>query len=180
MAQALETRNIIDHYHYWTTEAIKADLDSKRHNFSIFCCNLGNDFNIATVIRNANAFLAKNIYIYGRKKWDRRGAVGTYKYMNIHHIPENDELSYMELFDNPENEVVAIDNIPEAVNVNTFQWSSKKHTIMVLGQEQIGIAPNILSMCEKFVYIPQYGSVRSLNVGTASGIMMNDFCAKMV
>ena len=27
---------------------------------SVVCCNIGNDFNIATVIRNANAFLAKD------------------------------------------------------------------------------------------------------------------------
>ena len=61
----METRNIIDHYHYWATDAIKANLDTKRGNYSIVCCNIGNDFNIATVIRNANAFLAKEVIIYG-------------------------------------------------------------------------------------------------------------------
>jgi tRNA G18 (ribose-2'-O)-methylase SpoU len=30
------------------------------------------------------------------------------------------------------------------------------------------------------VYIKQYGSVRSLNVGTASGIAMYDYCNKVV
>jgi len=34
-------------------------------------------------------------------------------------------------------------------------------------------------MCSRIVMIPQYGSVRSLNVGTASGIVMNDFVSKL-
>ena len=79
----MENRNIIDHYWYWKTEDIKADLDSKRHNFSILCSNLYNDFNIATVIRNSNAFLAKEVIVYGSKQYDRRGTVGTHNYTNF-------------------------------------------------------------------------------------------------
>ena len=65
---APDNRNLIDHYKYWDDDAIIADLETKRHNFSVVCCNIGNDFNIATVIRNANAFLAKEVVIYGNKK----------------------------------------------------------------------------------------------------------------
>ena len=69
----METRNIIDHYHYWEHDAILSDLDNKRFNYSVVCCNIGNDI----------------------------------------------------------------------------------------------------------LYIPQYGSVRSINVGTASGILMNSYCSKI-
>ena len=65
-----ETRNIIDHYHYWKHEAILADLDSRANNFSIICSNLYNDFNIATCIRNANAFLAKRVFVYAAEHSD--------------------------------------------------------------------------------------------------------------
>ena len=82
---ASETRNIIDHYHYWNHEAILADLDSRANNFSIICSNLYNDFNIATCIRNANAFLAKRVFIYGSKQYDRRGTVGTHHYVRSIH-----------------------------------------------------------------------------------------------
>jgi len=44
--------------------------------------------------------------------------------------------------------------------------------------EDIGLPKEILEICEDVVYIPQYGSVRSLNVGTASGIVMNKFAEK--
>lgn len=65
--------NVIDLYKTWTNEAIIADLDTKRHNFSVLCCNWGYDFNISACIRNANAFLAKEVVIAGKKRYDRRG-----------------------------------------------------------------------------------------------------------
>jgi tRNA G18 (ribose-2'-O)-methylase SpoU len=49
---------------------------------------------------------------------------------------------------------------------------------MIFGQEQIGIPKEVLDMCDDVVYIRQFGTVRSLNVGTASGIVMYDYCSK--
>lgn len=180
---APDNRNLIDHYKYWTDDAIVADLQTKRHNFSVVCCNIGNDFNIATVIRNANAFLAKEVVIYGNKKYDRRGTVGTHHYTNFRHVKSIDNLqSYIEeTFSKHEGKVklLGIDNVCEAKDINAFDFDPSVHYIMIFGQEQIGVPENVLSMCDELLYIPQYGSVRSINVGTASGIIMNNYCAKV-
>lgn len=173
-----DNRNVIDPYKYWKTEAIKADLDKKRHNFSILCQNLSNDFNIATVIRNANAFLAKEVIIYGRKRYDRRGTVGVHHYTNFHFVKETDELN--DLLSNNDYHIVGVDNIPKAQNIHTFSWNEEKTTLLVFGQEQTGIDDSLLDFCQDVVYIPQYGSVRSLNVGCASAVVMDDYCRKMV
>ena len=177
----METRNIIDHYHYWNDDAIRADLDTKRHNFSVVCCNIGNDFNIATVIRNANAFLAKEVVIYGYKKYDRRGTVGTHHYTNFNHVRNIDDLgSYFESKqESGRVRLIGIDNISEAKDVNSFDFDPDIHYIMVFGQEQIGVPTDVLSMCDDILYIPQYGSVRSINVGCASSIIMNNYCSKI-
>lgn len=181
-----ETRNIIDHYHYWTTEAIKADLDTKRHNFTVIASNLGNDFNIATLIRNSNAFLAKEVWIYGNKQYDRRGTVGTHNYMNFRHVKtiDNIKTELNNLKDQHDICVVGMDNISTekriVVPLSYYSWSKTKHTVMIFGQEQIGIPDELLDLCDYVVSIPQYGSVRSLNVGTASGIAMYDYCSKVV
>lgn len=172
-----ETRNIIDHYHYWKHEAIIADLDTKRHNFTIVCCNLGNDYNIATVIRNSNAFLAKEVWIYGQKQWDRRGAVGTHHYSKIKHFKTLEEL-HRNMDAVPDSVIVSIDNIQSAEPIDGFEWDKSKHYFIIMGQEQIGIPQEVLDISEHCLYIRQYGSVRSLNVGTASGIVMQDYCTK--
>jgi tRNA G18 (ribose-2'-O)-methylase SpoU len=44
--------------------------------------------------------------------------------------------------------------------------------MFIFGEESKGLSDEILDLCEDYVYIPMIGSVRSLNVGTASGILM--------
>ena len=51
--------------------------------------------------------------------------------------------------------------------------------MFIFGQEQIGIPKEILDMADDILYIPQYGSVRSINVGCASSIIMNNYCAQI-
>ena len=173
----MEIRNIIDHYHYWKHDAILADLDSKRHNFSVLCTNLYNDFNISTVIRNANAFLAREVIIYGSKQWDRRGAVGTHNYNRMKYFREDEYDDMVDYISG--STIVAVDNIRSAVDISSYEWEDKKHTILIFGQEQVGIPEQLLDLASDVVYIPQYGTVRSLNVGTASGIVMHEYCSKM-
>jgi len=178
----METRNIIDHYAYWNDDAIRADLDDKRFNYSVVCCNIGNDFNIATVIRNANAFLAKEVIIYGNKKYDRRGTVGTHHYTNFRHVKSVDDLSSYfcslgGVHDVERVQIIGIDNVGHSENINDFSFDPSVYYVMIFGQEQIGIPTEVLEMCDHVLYIPQYGSVRSINVGSASAIAMNAYCA---
>ena len=121
--------------------------------------------------------------IYGNKKYDRRGTVGTHHYTNFRHVKSIDNLqSYIEeTISKFEGKVklLGIDNVCEAKDINSFDFDSNVHYIMVFGQEQVGVPSDVLSMCDELLYIPQYGSVRSINVGTASGIIMNNYCAKV-
>lgn len=168
-----DNRSVIDYYKYWKDEAIKADLDTKRHNFSILISNKLKDFNASTVIRNANAFLAKEVIIYGRKKWDRRGAIGTHNYTNFKYVKTEEELS-----DAIGDElVIGVDNINNAKRMETYNWPSV-HFIVAFGQEDIGLPQELIDRCKDLVYISQYGSTRSLNVGCASAITMYDIVRK--
>ena len=66
-----DTRNVVDKYRYWTREAIVEDLDKNRHSFHIAVENWEHDFNIGTVVRNANAFMARGVHIVGKRRWNR-------------------------------------------------------------------------------------------------------------
>lgn len=167
-----DPRNVIDYYKYWGTEAIKADLRTKHHNFSVLISNEFNDFNIGSVIRNANAFCAKEVIIFGRKKYDRRGTVGAHLYLDLKHVKMVEELDLVGKI------VVGFDNVEGALPVENFEWP-KEHVVMVFGQESTGLSSDMLKLCNHLVFITQYGSVRSLNVGCASAIAMYDYCRKM-
>ena len=80
-----DRRNVVDHYRYWTREAIVADMDTRRHDFHVAIENWQHDMNIGTVVRNANAFLAHSVHIVGRRRWNRRGAMVTDRYQHVLH-----------------------------------------------------------------------------------------------
>ena len=78
-----DRRNVVDRYRYWRLPAIVADLDTRRHDFHVAIENWQHDFNIGTVVRTANAFLAKEVHIVGRRRWNRRGAMVTDRYQHL-------------------------------------------------------------------------------------------------
>ena len=169
MNTATDNRNVIDYYKYWNEDAIRASLDKIRFPFIVAIENFDKDFNISTTIRNCNAFTGKEIWILGRKRWDRRGAVGTYHY---EHLKFGDSISAVKDA-YPDHRVVVFENYDEAVDIREYEWH--ENTIMVFGQESIGVTDEALDLADDVVYIPQFGSTRSLNVGVASGIAMYSY-----
>ena len=169
MNTATDNRNVIDYYKYWNEDAIRASLDKIRFPFIVAIENFDKDFNISTTIRNCNAFTGKEIWILGRKRWDRRGAVGTYHY---EHLKFGDSISAVKDA-YPDHRVVVFENYDEAVDIREYEWH--ENTIMVFGQESIGVTDEALGLADDVVYIPQFGSTRSLNVGVASGIAMYSY-----
>lgn len=172
MNAALDNRNVIDHYKYWNEDAIRASLDTKRFPFIVVCENFDKDFNISTVVRNCNAFTGKEMWIVGNKRWDRRGAVGTHNYEHIKHAATVGEV----VLKYPDYKVVVCEAYPEAVDIRTYDWEEK--SILVFGQESIRVTDETLAIADDVVYIPQYGSTRSLNVGCASAIAMYSYIQK--
>lgn len=45
-------------------------------------------------------------------------------------------------------------------------------TAIVMGAEDVGVAPEHLRICDNLVRIPQFGTIQSLNVSVAAGVMM--------
>ena len=170
--------NVIDKYKNdrlirWTTELVKKDLQQSSFPIAVLMENFAGDFNIGTVIRNANAFNAKEVFYLGRKRYDRRGTVGTHNYTDITHLSSIEKLSELK----ERYTLVGLENsVDGAIAMDKFEWPS--NPLLIIGEEGIGITPETLSLCDSCVYISQYGSVRSLNAGVASGIALNDFVTK--
>jgi len=171
---SLWTRNVVDKYKNWSTDSIKRDLSRNASPFAVCMEHWQGDFNISTLIRNANAFNAKEVFYFGKKRFDRRGTVGSHHYIHFTHLQRD----ISELVDlKSEYALVGIENnIPNTKKLGKFDWAElPKPPLFIFGEEGIGITKETLSIVDVCVEIPQYGSVRSLNVGTSSGIIMYDF-----
>lgn len=164
--------NVADHFKDKTIEEIKSSLKSTAHPFAVCMEHLIGDFNLGTVIRNANAFNAKEVFYLGDKKWDRRSAVGVHNYTEVQWLPTVED--FVKLKD--KYVIVGIDNVPGSRSIRYYRWP--ENTLMVFGEEGVGLTPAMQDLCEDIVEIPMYGSVRSLNCGVASGIVMYDYVEK--
>jgi tRNA G18 (ribose-2'-O)-methylase SpoU len=166
-----DSRNVIDRYRYWSREAIVADLDRRRHEFHVAVENWQHDFNIGTVVRNANAFLAAEVHIVGKRRWNRRGAMVTDRYQHVRHHPTIDDLVVWA--DGHRLTIVGIDILPGAVPIETA--SIPRASLLLFGQEGPGLSPQARAACAEIYSITQYGSTRSINAGVASGIAMHEW-----
>jgi len=161
--------NVIDRFKSLSNEEIKADLKKNSFPYAVMCENILGDFNIATVIRNANAFGAREFFYVGNKKYDKRGACGTFYYIDVNWISD-----YKILLDLKEKySFIGIDNVPGSISMNDYKFEGSKPPMIIFGEEGCGLTPQMLEICDSIVHIEQFGSVRSLNVGTASGVIMN-------
>jgi tRNA G18 (ribose-2'-O)-methylase SpoU len=164
-----DRRNVIDRYRYWTLEAIVADLDLRRHEFVVAIENWQHDLNIGTVVRTANAFLAREIVIVGRRRWNRRGAMVTDRYQHVRHVEHVSELA--DWARASDYQLVAVDNLPGAVPLETI--TLPRRAVLLFGQESVGLTDDARAAAELVTSIAQYGSTRSINAGVAAGIAMH-------
>jgi tRNA G18 (ribose-2'-O)-methylase SpoU len=164
-----DRRNVVDEYRYWTREAIIADLDQRRHEFHVAIENWQHDFNIGTVVRNANAFLAESVHIVGKRRWNRRGAMVTDRYQHVRHHATVEE--FVVWARDEGLAVVGIDNLPGSVPIETT--ALPRRAVLVFGQEGPGLSEPVREVCSMICSITQFGSTRSINAGVASGIAMH-------
>jgi tRNA G18 (ribose-2'-O)-methylase SpoU len=164
-----DRRNVVDRYRYWTVEAIVADLDSRRHPFHVAIENFEHDFNIGTVVRNANAFLAAEVHIVGRRRWNRRGAMVTDRYQHVRHHPTVDDLATWCVAEGLP--LIGIDNLPDSTPLETVELPER--CVLLFGQEGPGLSEDARRVVDRTCSIAQFGSTRSINAGVASGIAMH-------
>jgi tRNA G18 (ribose-2'-O)-methylase SpoU len=164
-----DRRNVVDRYRYWRREAIVADLDRRRHDFHVAIENWQHDLNIGTVVRTANAFLAREVHIVGKRRWNRRGAMVTDRYQHIRHHETIGDLAAWAAAEGLT--IVGIDNLPGSKPLE--KHALPRRCLLLFGQEGPGLSAAARGACAALYSIAQYGSTRSINAGVASGIAMH-------
>jgi tRNA G18 (ribose-2'-O)-methylase SpoU len=175
-----DTRNVVDKYRYWSMEAIVADLDSRRHNFHVAIENWQHDLNIGSIVRTANAFLAKQVHIIGNKRWNRRGAMVTDRYQHILHHPTVEEFVEWSKTANDGKAIpiIAIDNVPGCKQLESYKLPET--CVLLFGQEGPGLSDAAIAASKDVVEITQFGSTRSINASAAAAITMHQWVMQNV
>lgn len=166
-----DRRNVVDQYRYWSREAIVADLDTTRNPLHVAIENWEHDFNIGTVVRNANAFNTAAVHIVGKRRWNRRGAMVTDRYHHVHHHYSVDD--FVDWAATHRLPIIGIDNLPGSVPIE--HTALPEACVMVFGQEGPGLSEAVRDTAAMVCSISQFGSTRSINAGVASGIALHSW-----
>jgi tRNA G18 (ribose-2'-O)-methylase SpoU len=166
-----DRRNVTDGYRYWSREAIVTDLDTRRHPFHVAIENWQHDMNIGAVVRNANAFMAAEVHIVGRRRWNRRGAMVTDRYQSVRHHEDVGALASWAT--DASLPILGVDNLPGSEGITDAEIP--RACVFLFGQEGPGLSDDARQHCRSVLHIPQYGSTRSINAGVASGIAMYEW-----
>ena len=163
-----DRRNVEDRYRYWTMDAIREDIKGRSLPFEVAIENLGHDFNIGSIVRTANALGVARVHIVGRRRWNRRGAMVTDRYLEVDHVD-----SARALADSCWSRglvLVGVDNVPGSLPLESTRLPPR--ACLVFGEESNGLSEEMIDLCECVVKISQRGSTRSMNVGHAAAIVM--------
>ena len=164
-----DRRNVVDRYRYWSVEAIRADLASRAHPLHVAIENVSQDLNIGSIVRTANAFNVAAVHVVGRRRWNRRGAMVTDRYLDVrHHAGPGSLLQWAR---GAGYEVVALDNGPGSALLEGAVLPER--CLMVFGSEGAGVSDELRAACSRVLRIGQYGSTRSINVAAAAAVAMH-------
>lgn len=167
-----DRRNVVDRYRYWRREAIVADLDRTRRPLHVAIENWEHDFNIGSIVRTANAFNVAAVHIVGRRRWNRRGAMVTDRYLHVHHHASIDALTDWATSEGVP--LVGIDILPgRSRPLETSPVPSP--CLLLFGAEGPGLSAEALEAVEAVLHISQSGSTRSINAGAAAAIAIHDW-----
>jgi TrmH family RNA methyltransferase len=128
-------------------------------------------YNVGAIFRSAEAFgVSKIILVEGTASPDHvralRTSRGTTSVIPWSFMSEADVVSFLGTYD--PKQVIALEL--GGVSINDFSFPSRG--VAVLGSEEFGISPAVLSCCKSRVSIPMGGAKGSLNVSVAAGILL--------
>jgi tRNA G18 (ribose-2'-O)-methylase SpoU len=140
--------------------------------------NLNGDMNVGMSIRSAVIFGCSDVYIVGKKRYDRRPEVGAKNYIKFHRVATIQPSFFLE------NKLVPI--FVEQGGTPIEEFSFKPYlpgnllegwkVCLVMGSESFGIPMETFKdLKAPIVSISQYGVLRSLNVSVATGIVLYEY-----
>lgn len=140
--------------------------------------NLNGDMNVGMSIRTAVILGCSDVYIVGRRKYDRRSEVGAKNYIQVHRFQTIEPTFFQE------NKLIPI--FIEQGGAPLEEFSFKPYLpakleegwklVFVMGSESFGLPASLLkALNAPILSISQYGVMRSLNVSIAASIVLYEY-----
>lgn len=141
--------------------------------------NISGDANIALSIRTAAVYGCSDVWIVGKKKFNKRALVGAHHYINIHKIATVDYAFFIKHKLQPF--VIEQNGIPIEEVKFKHHMNNNKKSCLIVGSEVEGVPIDLIKSLKNalVISISQYGMIKSLNVSIASSIAIYEYTKQL-
>ena len=135
--------------------------------------NVSKRHNVGNLARNCVAFGVSEVVLTGSAHYNVFGSQGSDCFVRFRHLPTlEDAVSYLR--HERGCDIIGVEIVDGADRVHERPF--RGNTAFMLGNEGAGLSEKQISLCDRFVYIPQYAEgTASLNVTTAAAITLHHF-----
>lgn len=146
-----------------------------RHPVVLVLENIRSAYNVGSVFRTADAFLAQAIYLTGYcarppHKEIRKTALGAEETVAWRHFPKAAEA--IASLQSEGFRVFAVEQVENSLLLHQVPFSPEEKIAVVFGNEVTGVEQDTIALCEGSIEIPQFGMKHSLNIATAAGVVL--------
>lgn len=138
----------------------------------VACAPMRSNVNISQIARTASAFAVQQLVLCGNarliSKIARDGAE------ELDHVVRNSLAPALTKLKADGYRLVGLEQATQARCLYDFEF--ERRTVVVIGNERLGIPADALALLDDCVEIPVYGMPHSFNAGMATGMVLYEYC----
>jgi len=128
--------------------------------------------NISTIARTASACGVQKLVLCGNNKLITKIARDGAEELEI--VVRRTLLPALKAFADDGYRLVGIEQASRSQNIHDYTF--KERTLLVVGNERLGISQEILDALDDVIEIPVYGVPHSFNAATATSMVVYEYC----
>jgi tRNA G18 (ribose-2'-O)-methylase SpoU len=152
-------------------DEVRRELERIRHPVRVAVRRAKNPFNVGAIIRTAHSFLVREILLVGIEPWYERAAMGMHRYENI--VELESEAAFVTHARGRGWPIVALEK--DDAKVGLWDAQLADDAVIVVGNEEEGVGPEILAAADEIVGIPMFGLNHSYPMTVAAGIALAEW-----
>ncbi len=163
----------IEAYKTYSLEELLETIDlSRQDNIIVLCDQLEDPHNLGAILRTADAVGAAGVIIGKHRSIGLTQTVAKVSTGAIETVPVSEVTNLANSCAFLKQQGFWIIGADNDETVDYRQMPKDRNLVLVVGSEGKGISPLVKKQCDYLVKIPMYGTVTSLNVSVATGILL--------
>lgn len=141
----------------------------------VACVPMRSNVNISSIARTASASGVSELVLCGNNKLISKIARDGVTELNV--TVRRTLAPALRAFRDDGYRIVGLEQTTNSQSIYTYEF--KARTVLVVGNERLGIAEDVLAELDDVVEIPVYGLPHSFNAATATSMAIYEYCKQL-